>query len=382
MTIPEKILAFNQGRDPERLRLKYAKMRGDALAFYRGTAHLFYEDLDGLPEAPHAWLCGDLHLENFGSYLADNRLEYFGENDFDEACRGPVTVDLARLIASILLEAHERGFKASEAQDLAERIVKSYARELEAGKARWLEQRTASGIIGELLSGIGYRGRTRFLASRTFLEGRKKRLLVNGRKALPLLDGEEKKLEKFAERELEDFKLLDAARRIAGNGSLGVPRFVLLVREKKGPELLLDLKMALPAAPLRRHRWPQPEWDHEAERVTTVQRMMQAVPTAFLRPVKWQGESWILRELLPQENRVNVAMATDEDFIEFSQTLGQLIAWSALRCSGRLGSATADALSDFGAKKAWRKDLIAFAMHVAERTRSDFEEFRSAEGID
>lgn len=378
MTTHEKILAFNQGRDPERVRLKFAKMQSDALAFYRGTAHLFYEDLQGLPEAPHAWLCGDLHLENFGSYLADNRLEYFGENDFDEACRGPLTVDLGRLLVSILLEAREREFKTADSTDLAEGIVKTFARELESGKARWLEQRTATGIIGELLSGIGYRGRTRFLAGRTVLEGRKKRLLVNGRKALPLLDGEEKKLEKFAERELEDFQLLHAARRIAGNGSLGVPRYVLLVRQKKGPELLLDLKMALPAAPLRYHRWPQPPWDHEAERVTTVQRMMQAVPTAFLRPVRWQGESWVLRELLPQENRVDVAMATDEDFVEFAQTLGQLSAWSALRSSGRLGSATADALSEFGAKKTWRKDLISFAMQIADRTRSQFEEFRSA----
>jgi len=80
--------------------------------------------------------------------------------------------------------------------------------------------------------------------------------------------------------------------------------------------------------------------------------------------------------LLPQENRVDVAMATDHDFVEFAKTLGHLNAWSMLRCSGRLGAATADELSNYGAKKAWRRELIEFAEGVAEQTRADYEAFR------
>src|SRR6266853_907322 len=44
--VVSRIEAFNAGRDPERLAIKYALMRKDAFVFLRGAAHLFYEDLD------------------------------------------------------------------------------------------------------------------------------------------------------------------------------------------------------------------------------------------------------------------------------------------------------------------------------------------------
>jgi uncharacterized protein (DUF2252 family) len=82
--IAARILRYNAGRDPERLRLKLQSLRGDPLAFFRGTCHLFYETLPGhriLEAAPAVHICGDLHLENFGSYKGDNRLVYFDLND-------------------------------------------------------------------------------------------------------------------------------------------------------------------------------------------------------------------------------------------------------------------------------------------------------------
>src|SRR4051812_15499880 len=72
-----RLRKFNAGRDPERLRMKYRAMRSSAFAFLRGTCHLFYERLPQsrmLERAPAAWICGDFHLQNFGSYKGDNRL--------------------------------------------------------------------------------------------------------------------------------------------------------------------------------------------------------------------------------------------------------------------------------------------------------------------
>lgn len=69
-----RIEAFNAGREPERLALKYRAMAKSPFAFFRGTAHLFWEDLSksrsALPDSPLVWTCGDLHLENFGSFTA------------------------------------------------------------------------------------------------------------------------------------------------------------------------------------------------------------------------------------------------------------------------------------------------------------------------
>ncbi|NJK53097.1 MAG: DUF2252 family protein, partial [Leptolyngbyaceae cyanobacterium SU_3_3] len=68
----------------------------NAFVFLRGSCHLFYEDLptdSRLDAAPHTWICGDLHLQNFGSYKGDDRLVYFDINDFDEAALAPCTWD-------------------------------------------------------------------------------------------------------------------------------------------------------------------------------------------------------------------------------------------------------------------------------------------------
>src|SRR6266700_687104 len=108
LTVAERIKQFNTGRLPEFLSIKYKGMKESAFRFFRGTCHLFYEDmstLPPLPPAPVSWVCGDLHIENFGSYKGDNRLEYFDLNDFDESLQVPVTWEVARLLTSILLAA-------------------------------------------------------------------------------------------------------------------------------------------------------------------------------------------------------------------------------------------------------------------------------------
>src|SRR5258708_8490882 len=87
------IRRYNTGREPERLTLKYLAMSQSPFAFFRGTAHVLWEDAraaaSSLPDGPAAWGCGDLHLENFGSYRGANRLAYFDMNDFDDAALGP-----------------------------------------------------------------------------------------------------------------------------------------------------------------------------------------------------------------------------------------------------------------------------------------------------
>jgi uncharacterized protein (DUF2252 family) len=82
----DRIARFNHGRDPERLALKFEAMQKSAFAFFRGTCHLFCEDWPAtsrLNDTPVVWVCGDLHIENFGTYKGDNRLVYFDIADFD-----------------------------------------------------------------------------------------------------------------------------------------------------------------------------------------------------------------------------------------------------------------------------------------------------------
>ncbi|HEX9129579.1 MAG TPA: DUF2252 family protein, partial [Gemmatimonadaceae bacterium] len=99
----DRIERFNAGREPERLALKYRDMCKSPFAFFRGTAHLFWEDLaargSALPKSPLVWACGDLHFENFGSFQGDNGLSYFDLNDFDESALAPATWEVSRFVA-------------------------------------------------------------------------------------------------------------------------------------------------------------------------------------------------------------------------------------------------------------------------------------------
>ena len=49
------------------------------------------------------WIQGDLHAENFGTYLDRTGRLVFDVNDFDEAYLGHWTWDLRRFVASLAL---------------------------------------------------------------------------------------------------------------------------------------------------------------------------------------------------------------------------------------------------------------------------------------
>src|SRR5690349_4087431 len=102
--VAERLKNFNTPLLQDKVWLKYKTMAEDVYRFYRGSCHLFYEDLskeDSFPNAPHVWASGDLHLENFGSYKGNNRFVYFDQNDFDESLLAPATWELVRMITSI-----------------------------------------------------------------------------------------------------------------------------------------------------------------------------------------------------------------------------------------------------------------------------------------
>ncbi|MEP7336272.1 MAG: DUF2252 family protein, partial [Acidobacteriota bacterium] len=243
--VAERILQFNQGRQPELLQMKLKKLNDDAFVFLRGTCHLFYEEWPAdsvLNEAPRVWLCGDLHLENFGSYKGDNRLVYFDINDFDEAVLAPCTWDVARLLTSLLVGADSLKIKSRDAQTLCQLYLDAYCRALAAGRARWVERDTAKGMVRDLLKSLRERRRESFLKDRTKLVDGTRCLRVDGKRMLPVDEAERARVKAFfktwaaKQPKPKFFRLLDVARRIAGTGSLGVDRYALLVEGKGSPD--------------------------------------------------------------------------------------------------------------------------------------------------
>jgi uncharacterized protein (DUF2252 family) len=380
-----EIAKFNAGRDRERLATKYRLLRASAFQFLRGTCHLFYARLrvgGVVDEGPSTWVCGDMHLQNFGSYKGDNGLVYFDINDFDEACLAPCLFELVRLLTSVLVASEALRISRAQALALCHVAVESYSAALRFGKARWTEQEVSEGMVRELFDSLHKRSRVDHLNRRTDLNGKRRVLRLDGKKALaidkPARDAVMAFMTEFAshQKNRDFYQPLDVARRIAGTGSLGVDRYVILVEGKGSPDgnYLIDLKEALPSSLASCLKTSQPHWDTEAQRIVEIQQRAQAVSQAFLHAVLFEGRPYVLRSLQPSDDRValdnwNGKLPRLETVID---NMAQLSAWSQLRSGGRQGSAIADDLIAFGGRNDWQLPLVKLATECAEQVADDW----------
>jgi uncharacterized protein (DUF2252 family) len=389
--IVERVRAFNHARQPDLVRLKYQKMRISAFVFFRGTCHLFYEDWpvkSALNAAPLAWLCGDLHLENFGTYKGDNRLTYFDINDFDEAVLAPATWDVARFVTSLLVAAPELKMTKREAEKLAVLFLTTYAETLARGQIRTVERPTSVGMVRRLLHALKTRQRVEFLDDRTQRRKGGRRWKFDEVHLLPATAAERdyvaERIEQFGRHQRQPgfYKVLDVARRVAGTGSLGLRRYAVLVEGKGSPacNYILDLKEAAPSSLQPYLTAPQPAWTSEADRAVEVQRRFQGNPPALLSAMKMENKAYGLRELQPLQDRVHLAEwdGEMERAAKVIETMAEVTAWGQLRSSGRQGSAIADELIAFGQATDWRQEVMVAARQYSAQVMADFDEYAAA----
>jgi uncharacterized protein (DUF2252 family) len=387
-----RIERFNAGREPERLAIKYVAMRTSAFAFFRATAHLFWEDLGSsegtLPDSPLVWACGDLHFENFGSFQGGNGLSYFDLNDFDEAALAPAIWELSRFVTGAYVAAPSLGLSRREANKLVTDFLDAYRAALSDGKARWIERATATGMVRTLLRRVTNQTRAMLINARTSVRKGKRRILIDGRRALAVTDAQRtrvtRQLDKFAESQPDPnfFKVLDVARRVAGLGSLGLERYIVLVRGDGGRDgnALLDAKEAAPSSLASSERLRQPAWQSEAVRVVTIQQRMQAIAPALLHARSIGRGGFILRELQPTSDRLSLkdARGHPHHLRSAAKSMGRLTAWAQLRSSGREGSALADDLVAFANASGWKQRIIEYGRSYQAQVRRDYKEFVDA----
>ena len=98
------------GRIPvvaEDLELKHRELAADPLHFLRGTYYLWLERVAELVpsvlDGPQVPAVGDLHVQNFGTWLDHRGVRRWGVNDLDELVWGSPALDLLRLAVSAVL---------------------------------------------------------------------------------------------------------------------------------------------------------------------------------------------------------------------------------------------------------------------------------------
>jgi len=137
--------------DQKDLRLKHKNMKADAFMFFRATfyrwAQIWPDVCPQLARAPRVLAVGDLHIENFGTWLDIEGRLIWGVNDFDEAWSMAYTIDLVRLAVSAHL-AVDAGRLPVKREDICEALLEGYHDSLRdkgmafvlSEKHQWLRQ--------------------------------------------------------------------------------------------------------------------------------------------------------------------------------------------------------------------------------------------------
>jgi uncharacterized protein (DUF2252 family) len=385
------IQSFNSPRDRDTLHQKYLKMRKSAFTFFRGTCHLFYRDLPPdsiLNTVPVIWICGDLHLENFGAYKGDNRQIYFGIDDFDEAILAPCTWDLARLLTSIFLAVDSLSFQQADGENLARLFLHAYTTALSARRISEIVEADAKGIVADLLEDLARRKRSDFLDRRTELIDGHRHLKIDDENILAIsqdrYQGVVQSIGQWAKSQVnpEFFEVLDVGFRVAGTGSLGLDRYLILVRGKGSPDknYLLDFKQQLGSSLQPYVLIDQPQWKNPATRVIKIQQLVQSAPPALLAAIDFNGGSYSLRELQPTQDKITmksgkISLAQLEKLID---TMAQVTAAGHLNSSGKLGATPQQDLIDFGNRLDWQKEVLIYTINYAKQVKRDYRNFCQA----
>ena len=385
--LTERIESFNEGRRPDLLKMKYEAMRRSPYRFFRGTCHLFYEDFKyqvNWPDDTRAWICGDLHLENFGTFKAENGLIYFDMNDFDEAILAPVTWEIARTVTSIHLLAKKLNFNKKEITALVNCFIEKYTDTLTRGKAIMFERQAAQGMVEDLINRAMERKHEKLIKQRTYKKKGERKLNTDNGKALPLKKEEKQFIEGFVSywsnlKFNDRYIFKDAALRIAGTGSLGLRRYIILSWDTLIKEfVVLDMKEAKASSLAPHVPYQQPYWNNEAMRIVGCQEKIQYLTPALLTAVAFQQTYFVIAALQPSEDTINFESSeiNPKRFINVLETMAIIAASGQLRSSGREGSSNTGELMNFGLHhKQWLQPLLHFSEMYADQVQEDYEAF-------
>ncbi|WP_432086537.1 DUF2252 domain-containing protein [Streptomyces sp. bgisy095] len=339
--------------DPAAFRVKFRKMAGSAFAFYRGTACLFYADLEreahGGPyldgRTGRVWIHGDLHAENFGTYMNANGRLIFNVNDFDEAYVGPFTWDLKRLAASLALIGYAKALSDGQITELVRICAAAYRERIHA-LATGAEGDEAPGFTletagGPLLAALRQaRSLTRFglLDSMTGIRDFERRFSA-GRGAIELdaatrrevLTAFDAYLETLPESSLarpDSYRVKDVVgRRGIGIGSAGLPSYNILLEGNSDAlenDVVIYLKQAQTPA-VSRHVTDaavRGYFRHEGHRTVISQRALQAHADPWLGWTELGGAGQLVAEVSPYA--VDLDWSDIDDPAEIAATVADL----------------------------------------------------------
>ncbi|HEY4422107.1 MAG TPA: DUF2252 domain-containing protein [Pseudonocardia sp.] len=315
--------------DPAAFRTKFRKMAADPFAFYRGSACLFYADVTEFDDpwaderTSRVWIQGDLHAENFGTYMDGDGVLIFDVNDFDEAYVGHFTWDVTRFAASLALLGWRKAISDDDITVLVQRYVRAYL-----DQVRWfvdqaddrsfsLRLGTTDGVVHQVVQLARLRTRVALLDGITETEGFDRRLRdVPGLRRLD--DGERAAVVDAVERYIDTippskrfrgvtYTVKDVAGRSGfGIGSAGLPAYTVLIEgynQALDNDVVLSMKQGNVAAPSRVVTDPAiaAAFHHHGHRTVLSHRALQAHADPLLGWTDLGGVGFVVSEVSPYQ---------------------------------------------------------------------------------
>jgi len=400
--------------DPLAFRKKFRKMAAGPFPFYRGTACLFYADVADREDAwvddrtKRVWIQGDLHAENYGTYMNSAGCLVFDVNDFDEAYVGHYTWDLQRMAASLALLGFAKALSDRTIEEMIETYARSYLDQVRAFHAGdrdaqfSLTLENTDGALREALVDARLETRIGLLESNTAIDGEDRRF-TDGAGTRRLDEGERREVLDAYERYLEtipdqkrqhsvSYAVKDVVgRKGFGIGSAGLPAYNLLI---EGPsqalenDVVLSMKQGNVAAPSRvvTDQRIADYFEHHGHRTAVSQHALQAHADPWLGWTELHGQGQVVQEISPYTADVDWDGVTDvEEILPLLRYLGQ--ATAKVHCVSDAGSD--QELVDFQTEQAivevvgdrddqFAADLAAFGAEYGELAREDHRRFVDA----
>ncbi|MDN8612593.1 DUF2252 domain-containing protein [Variovorax ginsengisoli] len=405
------LLAQASTRIPELIPVRHARMLQSPFAFLRGAAAVMAADLAPSPSTGlQVQACGDMHVANFGVFASAERQLVFAINDFDETQPGPWEWDVKRLAASAYVAADHLACDKAGREAAARAAVESYRSRMRryAGMGQlevWYDTIHSDRLLESLPPAM------RGSADAVLDKARKRTHMQVLDKMTDLVDDQHRIIEQhpFIVRAsvtsmgrpvdeaighclahyldslapdrrllLSRYRVLDAAQKVVGVGSVGTRCWVVLMQGRDWDDpLFLQLKEAQPSvleAYVGCAASPDAPTNH-GERVVRGQRLIQGSPDIFLGWGEIDGVHFYIRQLRDMKGGVELepGQTTQAGFIEYCRLCG----WALALAHAKSGDAAMIG-GYLGKSDVFDDALVAFATAYGAQTEADHARFAAA----
>ena len=413
-----------ESRVPELVPIRYGRMLASPFAFFRGAALVMASDLATTVDSGlRAQVCGDAHLANFGLYGSPERNLMFDVNDFDETLPGPWEWDVKRLAASAVIAAQGQEFTENEARDAATSVANVYRTEMIRLAEMttldvWYSHIDVAALLEDLRvnAGASKSKADRHMASRTEKAVAKARTkdnldaldklthVVDGQRRIisdpPLLvpvdelfpelqrrtftDDIHQMLRKYrhslqTDRRhlLEQYQMVQIARKVVGVGSVGTRAWILLL-VGQGSDDVLFLQAKEAQASVLEEFVGRSGFANHGERVVAGQHVMQAASDIFLGYEQVEGfdgvtRDYYVRQLRDWKGSFSVEGSIPVGLAKYVGVCAQALARAHARSGDRIAIA-----SYLGSGSSFERAIADFAQTYADQNQRDFEALQQA----